>query len=122
MSNDLPQVSEAQQAEATAFRRLHREGIFVTPCAWDAGSARFLQAAGFEALGTTSGGVNWSRARQDYVYAVPRHVMLDEYGRIASAVPLPVSGDLENGYGSTPEESCRYGSCRHPARHGRGQH
>ena len=71
------------------------------PCAWDAGSARLLEAAGFAAIGTTSGGVNWSRGRQDYVYTAPRAPMLADYGEVASAVDLPVSGDLENGYGAT---------------------
>lgn len=97
-------VSGEQAARAAAFRRLHHDGIFLMPCAWDAGSARFLEAAGFAAIGTTSGGVNWSRGRQDYVYSVPRDAMLAEYGEIASAVAVPVSGDLENGYGATPSE------------------
>ncbi|MEM9893345.1 MAG: isocitrate lyase/phosphoenolpyruvate mutase family protein [Actinomycetota bacterium] len=99
-----PPVSAAQQQRAASFRRLHEDGIFVMPCAWDAGSARLLAAAGFEAIGTTSGGVNWSGGRRDYVYATPRAVMLDAYAAVAGAVPLPVSGDLENGYGDTPEQ------------------
>lgn len=89
---------------AERFRALHDSGIFVMPCAWDAGSARLFEAAGFDAIGTTSGGVNWSAGRSDYVYAVERAVMLAEYGAIAAAVDLPVSGDLENGYGMAPDE------------------
>ncbi|MGI9597522.1 MAG: isocitrate lyase/PEP mutase family protein, partial [Acidimicrobiales bacterium] len=104
MAVETNPVPESQRALAATFRDLHREGIFLMPCAWDAGSARVLQAAGFVALGTTSGGVNWSRGRQDYVYSVPRESMLAEYGEIAMAVSLPVSGDLENGYGQTPSE------------------
>ena len=73
------------------------------PNAWDAGSAAILAAAGFAALGTTSGGVNWSRGREDYVYAVPASEMLSDYGAIAEAVDVPVSGDLENGYAAEPE-------------------
>ncbi|MEM8924805.1 MAG: isocitrate lyase/phosphoenolpyruvate mutase family protein [Actinomycetota bacterium] len=92
-----------QRERASAFRRLHADGIFVMPCAWDAGSALAMQAAGFAAIGTTSGGVNWSRGRLDYVYATPRHHMLDDYRAVAGAVTLPVSGDLENGYGDEPE-------------------
>lgn len=93
-----------QRAKAEAFRTLH-EGphLFVMPNAWDAGSARFLAAAGFAAIGTTSGGVNWRLGREDYVYTTPANVMLEEYGRIAAAVEIPVSGDLENGYGAAPE-------------------
>ena len=97
-------MTENQLAKATTFRGLH-EGprLFVMPNAWDAGSARFLAAAGFPALGTTSGGVNWRLGREDYVYTTPAAVMLEEYGRIAEAVEVPVSGDLENGYGAEPE-------------------
>lgn len=94
----------AQLDKAATFKRLHAEGIFVMPCAWDAGSARLLAAAGFEAIGTTSGGVNWSAGRQDYVYTTPRAAMLEVYAAVVDAAGvLPVSGDLENGYGDTPE-------------------
>ena len=90
--------------KAQHFRTLHeRDGVFVMPNAWDAGSARLLASAGFEALATTSGGVNYARGRQDYVYEVPAEEMLAEYGLIADAVDLPVSGDLENGYGDDPQ-------------------
>lgn len=90
--------------KALAFRRLHEaDGIFLMPNAWDAGSAKFLEAAGFQAIATTSGGVNWSRGRRDWVLEIPRDEMLGAYGGIASAVDLPVSGDLENGYGEEPE-------------------
>ena len=97
-------MTKDQLAKATTFRSLH-EGphLFVMPNAWDAGSARFLAAAGFSAIGTTSGGVNWRMGREDYVYTTPADVMLEEYGRIAEAVEIPVSGDLENGYGVDPE-------------------
>lgn len=74
------------------------------PCAWDAGSALILQAAGFESIGTTSGGVNWGIGKPDYVYVTPRGVMLDAYRAVAEAVAIPVSGDLENGYGDDPVE------------------
>ena len=87
-----------------AFRRLHNsDDIFVMPNAWDAGSAKFLEATGFQAIATTSGGVNWSRGRRDWVLEIPRDEMLDAYGDIAMAVDLPVSVDLENGYGKEPE-------------------
>lgn len=95
----------ALREKARAFRALHTSpGIFLMPCAWDAGSARLLQSFGFIALGTTSGGVNWGAARADYVYATPRTTMLEAYGAIADAVSIPVSGDLENGYGWQPED------------------
>ncbi len=82
---------------------LHEDGCFVLPCAWDAGSALRMELAGFAAIGTTSGGVNWAAGRRDDVYAVERDTMLDVYGAIASAVDVPVSADLEHGYGDTLE-------------------
>lgn len=82
---------------------MHESGTFVMPCAWDAGSARLFEIAGFDAVGTTSGGVNWSNARPDYVYEVDRDTMLDAYASTVEAVGLPVSGDLEDGYGITPD-------------------
>ncbi len=91
--------------KAQVFRALHdRDKLFVMPNAWDAGSAKLLAGAGFAAIATTSGGVNWSKGRRDYVYEVTRDEMLSAYGEIAGAVDLPVSGDLENGYGDNPED------------------
>ena len=90
---------------AVKFKRLHEQtSLFVMPCAWDAFSAILFEQAGFDCIGTTSGGVNWVRGRKDYVYSTPREEMLDAYGQIAQATSLPVSGDLENGYGSEPDE------------------
>ena len=97
-------LDPSQQAKATAFRRLHDSGTFVMPCAWDVASAVLFEQAGFAAIGTTSGGVNWSRGRPDYVYAVDFATMLGDYEPIARAVSLPVSADLENGYGDSPAE------------------
>lgn len=90
------------KAKADRFRALHESGIFVMPCAWDPLSALLFARAGFAALGTTSGGVNWSHGRPDYVYGVSRDEMLSSYGEIADATHLPVSGDLENGYSDDP--------------------
>ncbi len=94
----------AQAEKARVFRELHsRNEVFVMPNAWDAGSAKLLAAQGFKALATTSAGTNYSHGREDYVYEVPVEEMMQEYGLIAAAVDLPVSGDLENGYGADPE-------------------
>lgn len=91
--------------KAQTFADLHtQEGIFLMPNAWDEGSAKFLAAHGFPAIATTSGGVNWARGREDYVYAVPAEEMLEAYARISDCVSIPVSGDLENGYGVEPEK------------------
>jgi len=88
--------------KGTTFRDLHESGIFVMPCAWDAISALIFQRAGYAAVATTSGGVNWGHGRPDYVYGVPRDEMLASYGEIAASIHLPLSGDLENGYGDDP--------------------
>ncbi len=103
---DVTDTSSTLGQQALQFQEMH-EGdgpAFVMPCAWDAASARLFEHAGFQALGTTSGGVNWSAGRQDYVYAVSRAEMLVAYGAIAAATSLPVSGDLENGYGTSAED------------------
>ena len=87
-------------ARATAFHDLHRaERTFVMPCAWDAFSALLFEQAGFQCVGTTSGGVNWVKGRKDYIYTTPVDEMLHAYSAIAAATGLPVSADLENGYG-----------------------
>lgn len=93
------------KAKADNFKKLHEQSsLFVMPCAWDAFSALLCEQAGFRCIGTTSGGVNWINGRQDYIYSTPKEHMLHAYAQIAHATPLPVSGDLENGYGSTPED------------------
>jgi 2-methylisocitrate lyase-like PEP mutase family enzyme len=92
------------KAKARRFADLHqRAGTFVMPNAWDAGSARLLAAAGFPALATTSAGIAFARGLPDYEDRVPRAVMLEACAAIAAAVEVPVSGDLEAGYGATPE-------------------
>lgn len=94
-----------QSGKARAFKRLHTEpGVFVMPNAWDAGTARLLAAAGFPALGTTSAAANFVAARPDYDYRADREEMLAGYARVAEAVEIPVSGDLENGYGDSPDD------------------
>jgi 2-methylisocitrate lyase-like PEP mutase family enzyme len=93
------------ETKAHAFFDLHRApGAFVMPNAWDAGSARLLAAAGFPALGTTSAGIAFAMGLPDYEDCVPRAVMLEACAAIAAAVDLPVSGDLEAGYGAAPAD------------------
>jgi len=92
--------TENTKLAAEAFKALHEQpDLFVMPCAWDAFSAILLERAGFQCIGTTSGGVNWVQGRKDYVYSTPSVEMLQAYGAIAKATTLPCSGDLENGYG-----------------------
>ncbi|MGI9405427.1 MAG: isocitrate lyase/PEP mutase family protein [Hyphomicrobiaceae bacterium] len=85
------------------FRALHEErGAFVIPNPWDVGSARILAGMGFKALATTSGGMAYALGKRDG--AVSRDEALDHCRDIVSATPLPVSADLEKGFGDTPEQ------------------
>ena len=88
-------------AKAEAFAALHRAGCFVLPNPWDIGTAKMLAAMGFPALATTSAGFAFSIGRQDG--AVGRDEALAHARAIDGATELPVSADLENGYGDAPE-------------------
>ncbi|MFQ5755952.1 MAG: isocitrate lyase/phosphoenolpyruvate mutase family protein [Acidiferrobacterales bacterium] len=90
--------------KAERFRALHLvEGTFLMPNAWDAGSARMLAAGPFSALGTTSAGIAFSMGVPDGQGRVSRDAMIERIHAIAGATDLPVSADLEAGYGETPE-------------------
>ncbi len=90
----------ATQAEqGRAFRALHG-AAFIIPNPWDAGTARLLAHLGFQALATTSAGFAFSKGVPDS--AVGREEMLAHVAEIAAATALPVSADLENGYGDAP--------------------
>jgi 2-methylisocitrate lyase-like PEP mutase family enzyme len=94
-------MSVQQAKKASAFRALHeRPGAFIIPNPWDAGTARLLARLGFEALATTSAGYAFSVGKQDG--AIGREEMLAHVAEIVSATDLPVSADLENGYGDDP--------------------
>jgi 2-methylisocitrate lyase-like PEP mutase family enzyme len=95
---------DSQTTRAEAFRGLHdRPGLFVIPNPWDAGSARMLAALGFEALATTSAGFAFSIGKPDGQGAISREETLANARAIVAATPLPVSADLENGFGDSPE-------------------
>jgi 2-methylisocitrate lyase-like PEP mutase family enzyme len=97
-------MSHTQAEKAERLKALHqRPGIFAIPNPWDAGSARILTHLGFEALATTSAGLAFSLGKPDGTGAVIREETLDNARIIVEATPLPVSGDLENGYGDGPE-------------------
>jgi len=92
-----------QQDKAAAFRALHAgAGAFVMPNPWDAGSARLLTHLGFEALATTSAGLAFSVAKRDSAGGLGRQEILENARAIVDATPLPVSADLENGFGDAP--------------------
>src|SRR6187431_2788065 len=83
---------------AAALLALHAGPGFVIPNAWDAGSARILEQVGFPAIATTSAGIAWSCGVPDGG-ALDLDTMLEHVGRIVAAVGVPVSADLEAGYG-----------------------
>lgn len=93
-----------QATRGEAFRALHqRPRIFAIPNPWDAGSAKMLAAIGFEALATTSAGLAFSLGRPDGEGAITRDETLANARAIVEATPLPVSADLENGFGDAPQ-------------------
>lgn len=93
-------------AKFERFRALHlRDRAFVIPNPWDAGTARLLEHLGFEALATTSAGYAYSRGKLDSSGCLERDEILTNAAEIAAATQLPVSADLEDGFGPTPE-SC----------------
>ncbi|HXU56656.1 MAG TPA: isocitrate lyase/phosphoenolpyruvate mutase family protein [Casimicrobiaceae bacterium] len=80
-----------------------RPGLFAIPNPWDAGSAKILAALGFEALATTSAGFAFSLGKPDAEGAISRSETLANARSIVDATNLPVSADLENGFGDDPE-------------------
>jgi 2-methylisocitrate lyase-like PEP mutase family enzyme len=91
-----------QSEKGRAFRALHeRKQAFLLPNPWDLGSARMLAHMGFEALASSSAGFAYSMGKRDY--GVTREAVMAHVGAVASAVELPVSGDLQNGFGDAPE-------------------
>jgi 2-methylisocitrate lyase-like PEP mutase family enzyme len=92
-----------QAEKGSAFRALHeRAKAFIIPNPWDKGTARLLAQLGFEALATTSAGFAFSVGQRDGT--IGRDRMIRHSADIAAATDLPVSADLENGYGDDPAE------------------
>ncbi len=93
---------QSQIDRAHAFRDMHdRKSILLLPNAWDAGSARLFAQRGFAAVATTSGGVAWSLGCADGEQA-PLAEVVAAIARIARVVSVPVTADIEAGYGDTP--------------------
>jgi 2-methylisocitrate lyase-like PEP mutase family enzyme len=100
MTTDAATVT--QLAKGHAFHDLHRrDGAFIIPNPWDVGTARLLAHLGFEALATTSMGYAFSLGRRDNT--LNRRETVAYASAIAASTDLPVSADLENGFGDTPE-------------------
>ena len=93
------------QERGAAFRALHEGDPFAIPNPWDTGSAKVLGSLGFKALATTSGGFAFTVGKLDG--GVTLDQVIDHTRVIAAATELPVSVDLENGHGHSPEDTAR---------------
>ena len=95
----------SQTERGERFRALHEGQPFVIPNPWDAGSAKVLASLGFDALATTSSGFAFTLGRPDG--AVTLDEVADHVAALCDATPLPISVDLENGYGPAPVDAAR---------------
>jgi 2-methylisocitrate lyase-like PEP mutase family enzyme len=93
----------SQQQKGSAFRALHEGETFVIPNPWDVGSARVLEALGFKALATTSSGFAFTLGQLDGNVTLDE--VVDHTRALAQATGVPISVDLENGYGPEPEHA-----------------
>lgn len=89
-----------QAARTSRFRALHRDTVLILPNAWDAASAALIEAAGAAAIATTSAGVSWALGAHDG-QGLDQRSMTAAVARIVQAVSVPVSADIESGYGPT---------------------
>jgi 2-methylisocitrate lyase-like PEP mutase family enzyme len=97
-------TKDEQKRLAEAFRRAHRgPPLLLLPNAWDAMSARLFEAAGFGAVATTSGGVAWALGFADGEHA-PWSDVVEATARIVRTLRVPVTADIEAGYGDTPDQ------------------
>ncbi|CAA9437908.1 MAG: Carboxyvinyl-carboxyphosphonate phosphorylmutase [uncultured Rubrobacteraceae bacterium] len=92
-----------RRSKAERLRRLHQgEAVLVLPNAWDASNARVFEGCGFSAVATTSAGIAWALGYPDGE-RLGRDEMAEVTARVAAAVSVPVTADVEAGYGATPE-------------------
>ncbi len=93
-----------QKARFGRLKLLHEGNrAFVIPNPWDAGSARLLTSLGFEALATTCAGYAFSKGKRDSFAGLGRSEILENAAEIVDATYLPVSADLEDGFGAAPD-------------------
>jgi 2-methylisocitrate lyase-like PEP mutase family enzyme len=98
---------DSQTNKAIQFCQLHRgPGVLILPNAWDVASARIFEDAGIPAIATTSAGIAFSLGYPDG-QRIPREEMMARIARITRAVNVPVTADVESGYGATPEDAAR---------------
>jgi len=93
-----------QREAYECFVELHREGCFVLANAWDAASAVVLREAGMQALGTSSAAIAYALGRADGAHAVSRDEAIANGTLLGRASGLPVNGDLEDGFGPSPDD------------------
>ena len=92
-----------QSEKSDAFRELHAQGsCFVIPNPWDFGSARLLEHLGFQALASSSAGFAFSMAKSDL--SISKSSLMTHLTGMCQATSLPVSADLQNGFGNDPED------------------
>jgi 2-methylisocitrate lyase-like PEP mutase family enzyme len=102
---ELRIATVTRKQKYNVFRALHeRHGAFVIPNPWNAGTARILTALGFEALATTSAGYAFAVGRLDSAAGLTRDAILENAKAIVEATHLPVSADLEDGFGRSPKK------------------
>jgi len=100
-------MTSTEDRKYKSFKQLHeRQGAFVIPNPWDAGSARLLAGLGFEALATTSAGFAYSIGRRDSYSELSRDEVIGNAKDIVDATDLPVTADLEGGFGDSPKDCC----------------
>jgi len=98
-------MSELRRQKANAFREMHHAGkTLVLTNVWDVASARVIEEAGYEAIATSSAGIAFSLGYPDG-QKISREEMLARVARIARSVKVPVSADVEAGYGDHPEDA-----------------
>jgi len=94
-----------QSSKADVFRSMHHgPHILILPNAWDSASARVFEESGFRAIATTSAGIAFALGYRDG-QRIPRKEMLDHVARIVRVVHVPVTADVEGGYGDRPEDA-----------------
>jgi 2-methylisocitrate lyase-like PEP mutase family enzyme len=98
-------VGERQSEKAARFRALHEGEPFLIPNPWNAGSAKVLEALGFEALASSSSALAFTYGRPDGEVSLDE--VVDHVAAVDAATELPLSVDLENGYGPQPEDAAR---------------
>jgi 2-methylisocitrate lyase-like PEP mutase family enzyme len=98
-------VAASQVEKGERFRELHEGDPFVIPNPWDAGSAKVLEGLGFKSLATTSAGLAFTLGNWDGTVTLDD--MATHVASVSDATDLPVSVDLENGYGPAPEDAAR---------------